>query len=119
MSRRNADRMTLAVLFVVMVATTIASIRFGAIDFSTHDMTTAVSHRLSGTTDLTLNQRIFLELRLPRAVLCLLVGACLGVGGTLLQGLFRNPIVEPGFVGTSSGAAFGAALFYVFGAVPK
>jgi iron complex transport system permease protein len=49
----------------------------------------------------------------------LLVGACLGVGGTLMQGLFRNPIVEPGLVGTSSGAAFGAALFYVAGAILK
>jgi iron complex transport system permease protein len=64
-----------------------------------------------------LNQRIFLELRLPRAVLCLLVGASLGVGGTLMQALFRNPIVEPGLVGTSSGAAFGSALFFVLGSV--
>ena len=36
-----------------------------------------------------------------------------------MQALFRNPIVEPGLVGTSSGAAFGAALFYVFGALLK
>jgi len=64
-----------------------------------------------------LNQRIFLELRLPRAVLCLFVGASLGVGGTLMQALFRNPIVEPGLVGTSSGAAFGSALFFVLGGV--
>ena len=65
----------------------------------------------------TLNQRIFLELRLPRAALCLLVGASLGVGGTLMQALFRNPIVEPGLVGTSSGAAFGSALYFVLGGV--
>jgi iron complex transport system permease protein len=64
-----------------------------------------------------LDQRIFLELRLPRAVLCLFVGASLGVGGTLMQALFRNPIVEPGLVGTSSGAAFGSALFFVLGGV--
>ncbi len=58
---------------------------------------------------------IFAELRVPRALLCLFVGASLGVGGTLMQALFRNPIVEPGLVGTSSGAAFGAALFFVLG----
>jgi iron complex transport system permease protein len=119
MSGRNPDRMALAVLLVVMVLTTAVSIRFGAIDFSAHDMITALSHTLSGTGDLTLNQRIFMRLRMPRAILCLLVGACLGVGGTLMQALFRNPIVEPGLVGTSSGAAFGAALFYVFGALVK
>jgi iron complex transport system permease protein len=65
----------------------------------------------------TLDQRIFLELRFPRAILCLLVGASLGVGGTLMQALFRNPIVEPGLVGTSTGAAFGSALFFVLGGV--
>ncbi|HEX3584187.1 MAG TPA: iron ABC transporter permease, partial [Thermoanaerobaculia bacterium] len=117
MNARRADRLSLIVLFALMVATTAASIRYGAIDFSAHDMARAVSGTLAGSNDLTLDQRIFIQLRVPRAILCLLVGACLGVGGTLMQALFRNPIVEPGLVGTSSGAAFGAALFYVFGAL--
>jgi iron complex transport system permease protein len=94
-------------------------IRFGAIDFSMNDMAVSISRTLSGGAVLTLDQRIFMQIRVPRALLCLLVGACLAVGGTLMQALFRNPIVEPGLVGTSSGAAFGAALFYVFGAVLK
>jgi len=111
--------MSLSLLFLLMVAITVASIRYGAMDFSVHDMAAAVWGKLSGRSDLPLDQRIFIELRVPRAILCLLVGACLGVGGTLMQALFRNPIVEPGLVGTSSGAAFGAALFYVFGALVK
>ena len=119
MSGGKTGRIILSVLFVVMVLTTATSIRFGAIDFSAHDMFTALSHTLSGAGDLTLNQRIFMQLRMPRAILCLLVGACLSVGGVLMQALFRNPIVEPGLVGTSSGAAFGAAMFYVFGALLK
>ena len=119
MKARRADRWCLILLFLLMIATTVASIRYGAMDFSAHDMATAAWGKLSGRADLTLDQRIFIELRVPRAILCLLVGACLGVGGTLMQGLFRNPIVEPGLVGTSSGAAFGAALFYVFGALLK
>jgi iron complex transport system permease protein len=94
-----------------------ASIRFGAIDFSVGDITRAISSLFPGQPDATLDQRIFLELRLPRAILCMLVGASLGVGGTLMQALFRNPIVEPGLVGTSSGAAFGSALFFVIGGV--
>src|SRR4029077_14505261 len=94
-----------------------ASIRFGAIDFSVADISQALSSLIPGHAEPTLNQRIFLELRLPRAVLCLFVGASLGVGGTLMQALFRNPIVEPGLVGTSSGAAFGSALFFVLGGV--
>ena len=93
------------------------SIRYGAIDFSLGQMAHAVGSQLPGRTEPSLDERIFLQLRLPRAVLCLLVGATLGLGGTLMQGLFRNPIVEPGLVGTSSGAAFGAALFFVLGSV--
>jgi iron complex transport system permease protein len=94
-----------------------ASIRFGAIDFSIADITHAFASLIPGQPEPTLDQRIFLELRLPRAILCLFVGASLGVGGTLMQALFRNPIVEPGLVGTSSGAAFGSAMFFVLGAV--
>ena len=94
-----------------------ASIRFGAMDFSVTDIISAFGSLLPGQPEPTLDQRIFLELRVPRAILCLLVGASLGVGGTLMQALFRNPIVEPGLVGTSSGAAFGSALFFVLGSV--
>ena len=92
-----------------------ASIRYGAIDFSIPDIGVALTSLLPGHPAPTLDQRIFLELRLPRAILGLLVGASLAVGGTLMQALFRNPIVEPGLVGTSSGAAFGSALFFVLG----
>jgi iron complex transport system permease protein len=108
------------VLFVLALATLLvlaASIRYGAIDFSLREITGALASLAPNHPEPSLDQRIFLELRLPRAILCLLVGASLGVGGTLMQALFRNPIVEPGLVGTSSGAAFGSALFFVLGGV--
>lgn len=107
----------LAALVALMVATILASIRFGAIDFPLHQMWTSTAAVLAGRTPDTLDGRIFTELRLPRAILCVFVGASLGVGGTLMQALFRNPIVEPGLVGTSSGAAFGASLYFVLGTV--
>jgi iron complex transport system permease protein len=119
MKSRNADLRMLWLLFLLTALTTAASIGFGAIDFTLSDMFAALSRSFSDASKLTLDQRIFMQLRLPRSILCLLVGACLGVGGTLMQALFRNPIVEPGLVGTSSGAAFGAALFYVLGALLK
>jgi iron complex transport system permease protein len=119
MKARVGDQLAIFILLLLATATTIACVRFGAIDFSLHDMGAAVIGKLSGATDLSLDQRIFVQLRLPRAILCLFVGASLGVGGTLMQALFRNPIVEPGLVGTSSGAAFGAAMFYVFGSLLK
>lgn len=58
---------------------------------------------------------MLVTLRLPGVLLAGLTGAVLGVSGTLMQGLFRNPIVESGLTGTSSGAALGAAAVIVCG----
>ena len=57
-----------------------------------------------------LAQRLVLTLRLPRILLALMLGASLASAGAVMQMLFRNPLVEPGFLGVSQGAAFGAAL---------
>ena len=54
------------------------------------------------------------ELRLPRIAFALLIGAALGLSGALTQGLFRNPLADPGLLGVSSGAACAAALSIVF-----
>jgi iron complex transport system permease protein len=55
------------------------------------------------------------SIRLPRIALAVMVGALLAGGGTLLQGLFRNPLADPGLVGVSSGAALAAATTIVLG----
>jgi iron complex transport system permease protein len=55
------------------------------------------------------------DLRLPRTLLALLVGGTLGICGAGLQGLLRNPLAEPGILGVSSGAAFGAVIVFYFG----
>ena len=112
-------RGVLPALSIILVLVTLASIRWGAVPISLHDMGTALGKALGGDGAMTLDERIFLEIRLPRAILCVFVGTSLAVGGALMQALFRNPIVEPGLVGTSSGAAFGAALYFVLGAAFK
>jgi iron complex transport system permease protein len=58
---------------------------------------------------------LILHLRLPRVVLAMIVGAGLAVCGAALQGLFRNPLADPGLVGVSGGAALGAGLVIVAG----
>lgn len=55
------------------------------------------------------------QLRLPRALLGLLVGFSLGVSGAAMQGLMRNPLAEPGIVGVSGAAALGAVIVFYFG----
>lgn len=118
MTKQQANRkIVISALVVVTLVTVAASIRYGAIDFSLAEIGRALASLIPGQPEPTLDQRIFLELRFPRALLCVLVGASLGVGGTLMQALFRNPIVEPGLIGTSSGAALGSAMFFVLGGV--
>lgn len=55
------------------------------------------------------------EIRLPRAALALLVGGALGASGAALQGLFRNPLAEPGVTGVTSAAGLGAVIAFYFG----
>lgn len=59
-------------------------------------------------------QRLILQLRLPRVLTAFLMGAVLATAGTVLQMIFRNPLVSPGFLGVSQGAAFGAAFSILF-----
>jgi iron complex transport system permease protein len=58
---------------------------------------------------------IVTQLRLPRAILALEVGAALGLSGAVLQGVTRNPLAEPGLLGVSAGAALGAVIAVYFG----
>ncbi|MGB4585461.1 MAG: iron ABC transporter permease [Rectinemataceae bacterium] len=60
-------------------------------------------------------RRIFLSIRLPRALGAILLGAVLGGSGAAFQTIFGNPLVDAGFLGVSQGAAFGAALALVAG----
>ncbi|MFE1597249.1 FecCD family ABC transporter permease [Methylobacterium sp. ID0610] len=58
---------------------------------------------------------VVLNIRLPRTLLGLMVGAALAVSGALMQGLFRNPLADPGLVGVSAGAGLAAASVIVAG----
>ena len=70
--------------------------------------------------DRDLRSRLLFEWRLPRVLAAALVGALLGIGGTIFQGVFRNPLAEPYLLGSAGGAALGAtvALLVPF-AVPQ
>ena len=60
--------------------------------------------------------RIIINLRLPRIIMAIIAGACLGVAGTILQITLRNPLASPYTIGVTSSAAFGAALAIILGA---
>lgn len=61
-------------------------------------------------------QTIIYQIRLPRALAALLIGAVLGVCGAGMQGLFRNPLADPGLIGVTSGASLGSVLYLKFAA---
>ena len=57
---------------------------------------------------------VVIDIRLPRILMGIIVGIALGISGAILQGLFRNPLIDPGFIGVSSGAAIGAMFVIMF-----
>jgi len=79
---------------------------FGAVHVPLHD----VWDSLTGQEDPGPLRQIILELRLPRTVSALVVGAALGVAGALLQGALANPLASPDVIGVTGGAGFGAML---------
>ena len=115
MKLNNKHLFLSCILITALLLVVIISARYGAVNISLEEIISALGKLFHNSDNLTLNERIFLDIRLPRTILSITVGATLAVGGVLTQSLFRNPIVEPGMIGTSSGAAFGAAFFIVLG----
>lgn len=72
-------------------------------------------HTLTEMNFVNREQIVILDIRLPRVLVGALVGGALGISGAIMQGLFRNPLVEPGYIGVSSGAALSAVLVLYFG----
>ncbi|MFQ5935625.1 MAG: FecCD family ABC transporter permease [Acidiferrobacterales bacterium] len=98
------------VLALLVVALFVGSLAVGRAPISLLQVMTSVLGD-----DLSLVAIVVQEIRLPRAVLAVAVGATLGVAGAALQGLLRNPLAEPGLVGISGCAAFGAVIAFYSG----
>lgn len=92
----------------------VAALVFGAAPLSLDALWRGLSGRASSLGPL--EHTILFSIRLPRALGALLVGAVLGVCGAGMQGLFRNPLADPGLIGVTGGAAFGAVLHVKFAA---
>ena len=105
-------------LALVLAGLGILSLKVGAVDITYEQIFKwigdAIMHHDPDTSD-SIYRGVFFQIRVPRTLLCILVGMTLSVSGALMQSIFRNPIIEPGLVGTSAGAAFGAAVVFVFG----
>ncbi|WP_457584132.1 FecCD family ABC transporter permease [Ensifer canadensis] len=115
-NRARLARVVIVLLVVFAAATFIGSIMTGAADASLSNVVRWLLGAHDADQVLSVRDRIIiLDIRLPRAVLGMLVGASLAVSGVVMQGLFRNPLADPGLVGVSSGASLGAVLLIVLG----
>ncbi|WP_432444114.1 FecCD family ABC transporter permease [Rhizobium tropici] len=118
--RRAGDRTALAIIVIaglalVSAAAFLFSIMTGASNASVVDVMTGM---LGGGTESALSNRdriVIFDIRLPRAILGFLIGGGLAVSGAVMQGLFRNPLADPGLIGVSAGASLGAVSMIVLG----
>lgn len=102
--------------FVVVLALTallfaafVAALAFGAVKVPISDVLNA----LFGGQTSEISDKIVMDLRLPRAVEAVIVGAALGIAGALLQGALNNQLASPDIVGVTGGAGFGAVLILI------
>lgn len=112
-SREAIARLCLLVLLLLLGLTSMFSLASGASDASI----SAIVLDLLGQGDaVTARDRLIIyQIRLPRMLLGILVGAALAVSGAVMQGLFRNPLADPGLVGVSAGSSLGAVAVIVLG----
>lgn len=114
--RSARARLAIVLLAVALCLTGLFSLTAGASDASALGVLRAL---IFGTQDsfetFRRDHLIIMEIRFPRIVMGVLVGAALAVSGAVMQGLFRNPLADPGLVGVSAGAGLGAVSMIVLG----
>ncbi|GGZ10718.1 FecCD family ABC transporter permease [Streptomyces poonensis] len=109
-ARRATPLLLTAGLVAALLVLVPVAAGLGAYPIPTGDVLSSVTHRLGlgGAALDRVAESVLWNVRFPRIVLALLVGASLGCAGALMQGVFANPLAEPGVIGVSSGAAVGA-----------
>ncbi|MDF2613372.1 MAG: iron transporter [Clostridia bacterium] len=102
----------LIVSILIFISMFIAALVLGAADITVQDVWLALTSNASGK-----NISIIKEIRLPREIAAIFVGAALGVSGAIMQGMTRNPLADPGLLGLTAGA--NAALAIVIAFIPS
>ncbi|MGV8109377.1 FecCD family ABC transporter permease [Methanospirillum sp.] len=98
-------------LILLLAFTTLISLMVGRFEVPPFDVIAAIFSGIIPCQDLSPTVKsVIVDVRLPRVLAVIIVGAALSVAGAAFQGLFRNPLVSPDILGVSAGAGFGAAL---------
>jgi iron complex transport system permease protein len=115
--RRLSPRTVLALGVALLALSFIAGSARGAYAISPSELWAMLIGQFSGDGLSSPAQMVFFNIRLPRLLLGVASGAALGLSGALMQGLFRNPLADPGLIGVSSGAALAAGATIVMGSL--
>jgi iron complex transport system permease protein len=115
--RSRRGRIALVLLALLLVVVAIASLGLGPLPLSPAEVLRVLGDAIGlDVGEVSAQARlVVLEIRLPRTIMGMLVGAALAVSGTILQGLFRNPLADPGLIGVSSGSALAVVATIVLG----
>lgn len=100
-------------LILLLILVFALSLSIGAIPISFKELWYVL---FTSQSDASQNSLVIWQIRMPRTLLGVMAGAVLAICGVAMQGLFRNPLADPGLIGVSSGAALGAGIAIVFGA---
>jgi iron complex transport system permease protein len=112
---RDRRMLLFTALAVLLVLVSILGLGLGATGVPASRVLAVIADALTGHVTTGGDSLIILQVRLPRLLLGLLIGAALASSGALMQGLFRNPLADPGLVGVSAGAALAAAATITLG----
>ena len=115
-----ALRLALAVgvLVLLLFLSFVVTMAFGAVDVPVGVTASIVLQQMGiplGATATDVQWSVISHVRLPRVLTAALVGAALAVAGATMQGIFRNPLADPGIIGVSAGGALGAVIAIHFG----
>lgn len=105
-------------LTLCLLITILLSLTIGAVSIPVQDVIVLLLQKLGMFSTIeadSIHVTVLTSIRLPRILMTALIGAALGISGASLQGLFRNPLVEPSLIGVSGGAAAGVVMVIVFG----
>ena len=104
------------IILILLFVVSIISLSNGAVSTSYQDIFSYIFGFLLNTNDIDpIKEKVITNIRIPRIILSILVGASLAVSGAALQGIFKNPMADPGIIGVSSGAAVGAVFVISIG----
>ncbi|GAB6992246.1 FecCD family ABC transporter permease [Paenibacillus pini] len=109
---KKTKRFTIGITFILLAVVMVLSIGLGSVRFSPVEIITALTGRGGEVSD-----TILWDIRIPRVLLAVIIGANLAISGALLQAVMHNPLADPGLTGVSSGAS--VSVLFILLVVPN